>query len=201
MEIHRGALSPTSTLTLRPIGLTIPDKYMSRFFLVAACCLILLATPLVAQREGVHSGGKLAKQQVMALEDQWKAATLAGDAAAMDKMLSTDYVGISWTGQVNTKAMQLDRTRNRSLTISQFDVTDRKIKVVGPIAIVTAHVDVDGTNDGANIQGEFLYTRIYQRLPTGTWQITNFEATRVPQAGRPDHPRHPHPPPPATPVP
>ena len=131
------------------------------------------------------------KEVVLNLEQQWRNATLAGDAGALDRLLSDDYVGISWTGQASTKAMQLDRVRNRTLLLTRLDLTDVKVKVVGPIAIVTSTAQIEGSNDGAELRGTFRYTRIYQRLPFGAWKITNFEATRVPSSGqRPESPRH-----------
>jgi ketosteroid isomerase-like protein len=168
---------------------------MSRLLLAFACFLVLSAPRLVAQPDASPHGSKGAKQQILKLEDQWKDATLSGDVAAMDKLLANDYVGISWTGQVNTKAMQLDRTRSRNLALTQFDVSDLKVKIIAPgVAIVNGLVDVDGTNDGSNIRGEFRYIRVYERLPSGVWQITHFEATRIlPNAGRPDHPHRPRP--------
>jgi len=157
-----------------------------------SCCLLLLV-PLLAlgsptTAEAQHHVPKLAREQIESLEEQWKDATLAGDAAAMDKLLSDDYVGISWTGQVNTKAMQLDRIRNRALVVQHMTLSDIKIKVVGPVAIVTSRAQVQGTSETGEIDGDFRYTRVYQRLPTGAWKITNFEATRVPPNG--DHMRH-----------
>ncbi len=143
-----------------------------------------------------HEGQKRARREISALEDQWKAATLAGDATAMDKLLSDDYVGISWTGQVNTKTMQLDRTRSKGVVISKMDVSDVKVKLIGPVAIVTSRAEVQGSNDGRPIDGEFRYTRIYQRRPSGIWQITNFESTRIPLGG--PHGRRPPLPPPRT---
>jgi ketosteroid isomerase-like protein len=166
----------------------------SYLHLFSACCLLL---PIAAGAQGAAPGGpphhdpKHARQQIAELEDQWKAATLAGDAGAMERLLSDDYVGISWTGQVNTKQMQLDRTRNRTLMVKTLDLTDVKIKVVGPVAIVTCRSEITGTNDGASIDGAFRYTRVYQRLPTGQWKITNFEATRIPNPnGDRHHPPH-----------
>jgi ketosteroid isomerase-like protein len=54
------------------------------------------------------------------------------------------------------------------------------VKLIGSIAIVTSRAEVEGTNDGVAVQGTFRYTRVYQRLPSGVWKITSFEATRVP---------------------
>ena len=123
---------------------------------------------------------KEARVEVEGLEEQWKNATLTGDAGAMDKLLSDDYVGISWTGQVNTKQMQLDRISNRMIAIKSMELSDIKVKVVGPVAIVTSRAEVHGSTDGNAIDGDFRYTRVYQRLPGGIWKITNFEATRIP---------------------
>ncbi len=127
-------------------------------------------------REKKHA----AKQQVEALEEQWRQAQLAGDVAAMDKLLSDDYIGISMTGQVNTKAQQLDRMRLHKVALVKLDLGERQVKLIGSIAIVTSRAEVEGTNDGAVIKGTYRYTRVYQRLPSGVWKITSFEATRVP---------------------
>jgi len=120
-----------------------------------------------------------AKRQVEALEEQWRLAQLTGDAATMDKMLSDDYIGISMSGQVSTKAQQLDRVRARKVTISKVELSDMKVKMVGAIAIVTSRAEVEGTNETGPVSGTYRYTRVYQRVPTG-WKITSFEATKIP---------------------
>jgi ketosteroid isomerase-like protein len=121
-----------------------------------------------------------AKRQVEALEEQWRQAQLVGDVATMDKLLSDDYIGISMTGQVNTKMQQLDRMRLHKVALTRLDLGERQVKLVGSIAIVTSRAEVEGTNEGAAVKGTYRYTRVYQRLPSGAWKITSFEATRVP---------------------
>jgi ketosteroid isomerase-like protein len=128
----------------------------------------------------LHEKKHDAKRQVEALEEQWRTAQLAGDIGVMDKLLSDDYIGISMTGQVNTKAQQLDRARSHKLVLSRLDLGEMQVKLVGGIAIVTSLADVEGTNDGQPVKGTFRYTRVYQRQPSGEWKITSFEATRVP---------------------
>jgi ketosteroid isomerase-like protein len=164
------------------------------------CCLLLPAAfpavPASAKQAQSHHAPRQVREQITDLEEQWRLATLNGDTAAMDKLLSDDYVGISWTGQVNTKEMQIDRTRKRMVAIKSMELNDIKVKVVGPVAIVTSRAEIQGSIDGTVIDGAFRYTRVYQRLPGGRWQITNFEATRIPKR-RHDH----NPPPPGTPTP
>jgi ketosteroid isomerase-like protein len=138
----------------------------------------------------LHEKKHAAKQQIEALEEQWRQAQLAGDVTTMDKLLSDDYIGISMTGQVNTKSQQLDRMRMHKVVLTRLDLGERQVKLIGSIAIVTSRAEVEGTNEGANVKGTYRYTRVYQRLPSGVWKITSFEATRVPGPRDPSNPRH-----------
>ena len=63
--------------------------------------------------------------------------------------------------------------------LTKIELTDVKVKLIGTTAVVTSLADVDGTNEGAPMHGTYRYTRVYSRLPSGNWKITNFEATRV----------------------
>jgi ketosteroid isomerase-like protein len=128
----------------------------------------------------LHEKKHDAKRQVEALEEQWRQAQLSGDVATMDSLLSDDYIGISMTGQVNTKMQQLDRMRTHKFSLSKLDLGEMQVKLVGAIAIVTSRAEVEGTNEGIPVKGTYRYTRVYQRLPSGSWKITSFEATRVP---------------------
>jgi ketosteroid isomerase-like protein len=139
----------------------------------------------------LHEKKHDAKRQVEALEEEWRQAQLSGDVDTMDKLLSDDYIGISMTGQVNTKTQQLDRMRQHNVVLTKIDLGEVQIKLIGAIAVVTSRAEVEGTSDGEPIQGTFRYTRVYQRLPSGDWKITSFEATRVPGPGdRLRHSRH-----------
>ena len=139
----------------------------------------LAVTPLHA---GPHRGARTMRDQIEALETQWKKSVLANDIDAMDHLLSDDYLGITANGQVVTKPQQLDRMRTRNFAINSLDVSDVKIKLISQhAAIVTSLAQVEGTNDGHPLHGSFRYTRVYQRIPgTSTWKITSFEATHVP---------------------
>jgi ketosteroid isomerase-like protein len=135
---------------------------------------------MFARADGPHPKRKdQYKHQVEKLEEAWRVAQLNVDVDAMDRLLSDDYVGITMSGQVVTKTQQLERMRNRNLVLSKISLDDVKVKLIGTTAIVTSLADVDGTSDGEPMHGTFRSTRVYSRLPSGTWKITNFEATRV----------------------
>jgi ketosteroid isomerase-like protein len=123
------------------------------------------------------------KREIEVVEQQWRTAQIAGDVATMDKLLAEDYFGISNNGQLNNKTQQLERLQKRTLVLTRIDVSDVKIKLLGRVGIVTSLAQLEGTNDGRPLQGLFRYTRIYKRYPDGSWKITNFEVTHVPNRG------------------
>jgi ketosteroid isomerase-like protein len=136
--------------------------------------------PVPSQGQHQHPRHKQdSKRQVEKLEETWRLAQLNGDAEAMDRLLSDDYIGITMSGQIVTKTQQLDRMGTRTLSLSKIDIDDVKVKLIGQTAVVTSRADVEGTNDGQSMHGIYRYTRVYTRTPSGTWKITNFEATRV----------------------
>ena len=147
----------------------------------------LLAMPLVMcpqQQTVPHEHKHLEREQVEALEMLWRQAQLANDVPAMDKLLSDDYLGITAGGEVVTKNQQLDHMRRRLWIFNKLEISDLKIKLIGQIAIVTSLAHIEGTLDGNALDGSYRYTRVYQRLPSGVWKITNFEATHIPNSGR-----------------
>jgi ketosteroid isomerase-like protein len=121
------------------------------------------------------------KREIEAVEAEWKTAQLNGDVATMDRLLADDYFGISISGQLNDKMQQLERLRSRTFVLTRLDTSEVRIKLVGRVAIVTSLASIAGTNEGRSIKGNYRYTRVYKRYPDGSWKITNFEVTQVPQ--------------------
>jgi ketosteroid isomerase-like protein len=148
-------------------------------FLLLLLAASLLAVPLHA---APHRGTRNLRTEIVAIEQQWRQAALAGDSDAMEHLLSDDYLGILPNGEVVTKPQQLDRMKTHDLVITKLEVSDVKIKLLSRhAAIVTSLARVDGTSGDHPLRGSFRYTRVYQRLPGGSWKITSFEATRVPK--------------------
>ncbi|MGA7155987.1 MAG: nuclear transport factor 2 family protein [Acidobacteriaceae bacterium] len=140
--------------------------------------LLLAALPhAFAQRRDHREHKRTERAQIVGLESQWRRAALSDDIPVMDSLLSDDYLGITPTGEVLTKTQQLDRMRDRKFMITKLDTSETKIKLIGNIAIVTCLAQVEGTNDGDPLHGAYRYTRVYQRMPTGSWKVTSFEAT------------------------
>ena len=159
-----------------------PRSYARPFLplVVAVFAFAGFTSPANAQH---HRGDpkRVQREQIEALEQQWHDAQVNDDVAAMDKLLSDDFLGITANGEVNTKQQYLDRLRNRVATITSLQMSDVKIKLLGGAAIVTSQAEITGTAQGVPLDGKVRYTRVYQRLPGGVWKITNFASTRIPK--------------------
>lgn len=182
MPIHtpvtnRFDVAPNSGLTSgTPMLRRIPFRTLS-----ATLAIFLMASlpHAFAQRHGHHEHKRTERAQIISLESEWRRAALSDDVPEMDRLLSDDYLGITATGEVLTKAQQLDRMRDGKFALSKLDISETKIKLIGNIAIVTCLAHVDGTNDGEPLHGAYRYTRVYQHMPTGSWKVTSFEVTHA----------------------
>src|SRR5260370_7007971 len=158
-------------LSGRPIRRTlIPSTVLLTAVVLGWCAPAFCAGWNQPLREKKHD----AKRQVEALEEQWRQAQLAGDVAVMDKLLSDDYIGITMTGQVNTKTQQLDRMRMHKIALTKLDLGERQVKLVGSIAIVTSRAELEGTNEGAPVKGTHRYTLACHPLPHSPSYFTTF---------------------------
>ncbi|QNI36618.1 nuclear transport factor 2 family protein [Edaphobacter albus] len=147
---------------------------------ILACFIACARAQQQGQKhENKHDKHHESRKQIEAMEEQWRVAQLAGDAATMGRLLSDDFIGISMSGQVHTKAQQLERIQTRKVVLTKMDLSDMKVKVLDSVAIVTGQVDVEGTSEGTSVKGVYRYTRVYQQLPSGQWKITSYESTKI----------------------
>jgi len=119
------------------------------------------------------------RHEIDQLEEKWRDAILKGDTAAMDALLADDYMAITATGTLQTKAQTLDNLRSGRTHFTQLEVSDRKVRVYGTTALVTSYAEVQGTSSEGPIQGSLRYTRVYVKDATGVWKIVSFEASPV----------------------
>ena len=137
--------------------------------------LLLWAMPAFARGENVAQKRDL-KAEVERLEGEWRTAQLAGDTAAMDRMLAEDYVGMTMQGQVTTKTQQLRRMQERRTVMRRLDLSDVKVRLTGEVAVVTMRARVIGTSTAGAVDGRFRCRQVFHLLPNGRWAMTNFEA-------------------------
>jgi ketosteroid isomerase-like protein len=154
-------------------------RLTSKLVVILAFVLVMLGDAHSQRLHKPHPPKRVEREQVEQLEEQWRQAMLTDDVSSMDKLLSDDYLGVTAGGDMVTKMQQLDRMRNRQITVTKLDTSEVKFKLIGQIAIVTSLAQIEAVADGKQIDGGFRMTRIYQHLPSGAWKITSFESTKV----------------------
>jgi len=125
-----------------------------------------------------HHANHEVHKEIEALEMQWRQAQLSNDVGTMDRLLADDYIGISASGTIETKAEALALRRAGTLHITTLDLNDLKVRIYGDTAVVTSRADLEGTNGTSTISGRYRYTRVYNRR-LGQWKIVSFEASHM----------------------
>ncbi len=144
--------------------------------LMAAMCVnplyAAVPKPRLRRHENLH-------RQIDHLEHVWREAILSSDTAVMSSLLANDYTAITPNGTLQTKQDALTNLSSGRVHFTELSVSDRKVRFYGNTAVVTSRAQVQGTNNGTSISGDFRYTRVYVRNAEGKWKIVSFEASRI----------------------
>jgi len=143
---------------------------------IVAASASLHAMPRAERHETRH--------EIEQLEDTWRDAVLKGNIAAMDALLSDDYMAISPTGILQSKEQSLANLRAGTVHFNEIELSDRKIRLYGTTALVTSRAEVRGTGPEGDMSGSYRYTRVYVKDARGVWHIVSFEASRIKEPGQ-----------------
>ena len=97
------------------------------------------------------------KKIVAALDTQYQAAVKENDAATMDHLLADDFVLVTGSGKIYTKADLLDEARSEQIHYEHQEDTDQTVRIWGDTAVITAKLWEKGTNQGKS------FDRVVQR--------------------------------------
>lgn len=111
-----------------------------------------------------------ADDPILAREAELRAAMLANDVAALDRLIDDALMFTTIEGAVVGKADDLDAHRRRLLRLVRLEPSERRIQRYPGMAVVSVRMDVDGTYDGRPVGGALRYTRVWCERPDG-WRI------------------------------
>ena len=126
------------------------------------------------------------RHEIDLLEDAWRKALLNADRAALESLLSDDYMAITASGTLQNKEQALANLSGGRIRFNSLELSDRKVRFYGATALVTSLATVSATKSEGEVSGSFRYTRVYVRDPRGAWKIVSFEASRIrePRVGK-----------------
>jgi ketosteroid isomerase-like protein len=165
--------------------LSIPKncRVLLLFLLVQALALAAYSAP---QRSGMPRAQKHeVHREIDQKEEAWRDAILKGNIAALDALLSDDYMSISANGTLQNKEQALANVRSGQLHFTALEFSDRKVHFYGTTALVSSRAEVTATANDKDISGSYRYIRVYVRDAHGEWKVVSFEANRIREAGEP----------------
>ena len=141
---------------------------MTRPILLTVTCLAVCAVVLPSQVNKVSVEDEVVKE-IKQLEAERSRNLVNGDADKQDQLLAPEFVEVSATGQVRTKAENIQGMKSGQTHWEAFDLSDLDVHVYGETAVVTGRLRRKGTFAGRDISGQSRYTRYYVRRQ-GHWQ-------------------------------
>ena len=117
--------------------------------------------------------------QLRACEARLYAAMLASDVTELDALIADDLLFAGPTGELATKAMDLELHRSGGTQFHEFTPEELEIRVWSEqFALASAKVFLRGTYLGQAFAGHYRYTRIWRKGQSG-WQIVGGSATAM----------------------
>src|SRR5215211_782319 len=117
--------------------------------------------------------------QIRACEARLHTAMLASDVAELDALIADDLLFAGPTGELATKAMDLELHRTGGTQFHEFTPKELEIRVWSEeFALASAKIFLSGTYLGQAFAGDYRYTRIWRNGPQG-WQIVGGSVTAM----------------------
>jgi ketosteroid isomerase-like protein len=138
--------------------------------MVLICSLAALAS--VAANADTESDQKA----VSALDTKYQAAVKNNDATTMDRILADDFVVVTGTGKIYSKADLLNMARTNQVHYEHQDESDQTVRVWGNAAVVTAKLWGKGMDKGKSFDWHVWFSDTYVRTSSG-WRYVHGQAS------------------------
>ena len=123
-----------------------------------------------------------ADPEIVACEARIRAAQLAADVAALDRLIADELLFTGPDGRLGTKADDLAAHGSGAVRFRGHEPEELRVRGVGPDVAVSAlrarlTVEVGGTL----VRGTYRYTRVWAH-EGGSWRVVGGHVSAVPEA-------------------
>lgn len=140
-----------------------------RFRLAEAVCLAVALWLGGASGASGQAEQKGDEGQILALENAWNQAEMQHDPAALQLILTDDFVITEPDGTMQTKRQHMASTKDTSYHYDLLVSEGFRIKVYGTVAVVTGTYHEKGSSKGSRFDRRGRFTDTWIRL-AGTWR-------------------------------
>jgi ketosteroid isomerase-like protein len=114
-------------------------------------------------------------------ERTWVESLETGDARRLATIIDEKFTFIGPDGELERREAYLAgyaAMPKMGVVVERLDVDDVEVRVLGDVGIVTGHVVAHIKMQGAAMQENVRFTRVYRRSPHG-WLMTAGQGTRI----------------------
>ena len=109
---------------------------------------------------------------LLACEADLRRAQLAGDVAALERLVDDELVFTGPDGRVYGKQDDLSAHREGWVRITRLDPSEERIQRFGSVAVISVRMEMTVTFKGEAFAGPYRYTRVWRpRRPGEGWRI------------------------------
>ena len=121
--------------------------------------------------------------EIVEAEAAIRAAQLAADVAALDRLIHEDLLFTGPDGQLGTKAADLAAHGSGVVRFREHVPEELAIRRVGDdVAITALRARLAVAVHGEVVRGTWRYTRVWARDASGAWQVVGGHVSEVPHA-------------------
>ena len=103
---------------------------------------------------------------------------LKGDAAFLENSTTDDYTAVGGMGNVMSRSDAIQMRKSGDVKYSSIDVSDKKVRVYGNSAVLTATADIKGSVKDKDISGKYRIGQVWVKQG-GKWKIAHMQSTKV----------------------
>src|SRR5262249_18289587 len=144
----------------------------TRLLGVTALLPLVLASPRFAQTVPDT------EKELIALEDEWRAARIKGDVAFLERLYAKELRITGTNGSVIDRTTDINGFASGAIKPESIERSDMRISVYGDAAIVSGRDDVKGRYNGVGGGGAVRFTHVYVRRE-GRWQLVASQGTWI----------------------
>jgi ketosteroid isomerase-like protein len=128
------------------------------------------APPVVAVTEDVEG-------KITLLERDWVRAIVNKDAAAVEQLLASDFVGTSPTAHTFSRSGAIDELKSGKYVVDSMDLDEISVNPYGDMAVAFTSQEEKSRYEGKDTSGHYHFTDVWVKRD-GRWQVVASHGTR-----------------------
>ncbi|HKU76560.1 MAG TPA: nuclear transport factor 2 family protein [Pyrinomonadaceae bacterium] len=141
---------------------------------VATALLLTIASVVIGET------AKKSEEELLKANREYDQALVRGDAVALDRLYSEEFVYTTPDGEVRNKAQQLAFTRSGDLRLEAGQSDEVKVRVYGNTAVMTGRFTAKGKLIDKNIDIRERYTAVWVKR-SGRWRLVAEQGNLIKQ--------------------